>query len=141
LGRKVDGVTRPGPLLWFRYALLGKLPDGYSAWVLHDTTCPTWLLRHFSRVLAVIAIPLVVLVFVIPADPGLIALTVFTVGACQVLLCGILANDMTERRASNAGYPWGTAEQLRARRAVEAQHSANSRRRERIAARQARRFS
>jgi uncharacterized protein DUF5313 len=134
-------VRRPGPLSWFRYALLGRLPRSYSEWVLHDTTCSTWLLRHFARVLAVIAVPLVVLALAIPADSSLVALTVITVGACQVLLCGILANDMTERRASNAGYPWGMAERMRSERAVQAQRTANHRRRERVAARRARRFT
>ncbi|WP_346278999.1 DUF5313 family protein, partial [Pseudonocardia sp.] len=40
---------RPGPLRWLWYALGGGLPPLYRRWVLHDTTCETWRLRHFAR--------------------------------------------------------------------------------------------
>jgi hypothetical protein len=107
--------------------------------VLHDTTCGTWLLRHFARVLAVITVPLVLLGVFLPAATQIQVLTPLTVGLCQLLLFGIIGSDMTERRLVRAGYPWGTGEHTRAVRAVEAQRSANRERRERAAARRARR--
>lgn len=132
-------MKRPGILLWLRYALGTGLPDEYDEWVLHDTTCSTWLLRHFARVLTVIAAPLVVIAVVIPAGPQVRALTAITVGLCQLLLFAIIGSDMTERRLVRAGYPWGTGERTRARRAIEAQRLGNQRRRERAAQRRARR--
>jgi hypothetical protein len=132
-------MKRPGFWLWLRYALGSGLPVEYNAWVLHDTTCSTWLLRHFVRVLAVIAGPLALLAVCIPADTGIQLLTALTVGLCQLLLFGIIGSDMTERRLVRAGYPWGTGERNRASRAVDAQRTANRERRDRIAQRRARR--
>jgi hypothetical protein len=132
-------MRRPGLWLWLRYTIGGGLPDEYDAWVLHDTTCSTWLLRHFARVLAVITVPLVLLGLLIPAGPQIQLLTPVTVGLCQLLLFGIIGSDMTERRLVRAGYPWGTGERTRASRAVDAQRTANRERRERVAQRRARR--
>lgn len=132
-------IKRPGPLLWLKYALGAGLPAEYDEWVLYDTTCGTWLLRHFARVLTVIAVPLVLIGLFVPASTPIRVLTVLTVGLCQLLLFGIIGSDMTERRLVRAGYPWGTGERTRARRAVDSQRQANQQRRERVAARRARR--
>lgn len=132
-------IRRPGAALWLRYAFTGSLPPRYAEWVLRDTTAPTWLLRHLARVSVIIAVPTALIVGLLPASLGVRLLTAFTTAACVFLLTAILANDMTERRATKAGYPWGTAEELRSRRGVEDQLAANRRRRERIAARQAQR--
>src|SRR4051794_4203772 len=117
-------MKRPGLLLWLRYAFGAGLPAAYAGWVLHDATCGTWLLRHFARVLAVILAPLVALVALIPASASIRALTVLTVGLCQLLLFGIIASDMTERRLTRAGFPWGTGEHTRAQRGIDAQRTA-----------------
>jgi hypothetical protein len=117
------------------YAAGGGLPEKYRDWVLHDTTSATWLVRHFARVLAVLIIPTVLLVVLLPASGGLRALTALTTDSCVVLLSGILASDTTERRLHRMGYPWGTAASLRAQRAENAQRAAAERYRQRRAAR------
>jgi hypothetical protein len=131
-------MTRPGLLRWLGYAVTGRLPDRYADWVLHDATCSTWVLRHLARVLVTIAVPLAVLVLVLPTGAGLRALTAFVTGACVVLLTAILSNDMVERRLHRAGYDWGTGETVRSRRAVEAQMRTSRLHRERVAARRQR---
>jgi hypothetical protein len=132
-------MKRPGLLLWLRYALGAGLPAEYDEWVLHDTTCSTWLARHFARVMTVIVVPLVLIGLLVPAGTQIRVLTVVTVGLCQLLLFAIIGADMTERRLVRADYPWGTGERTRAVRAVEAQRLANRQRRERLAERRARR--
>jgi hypothetical protein len=132
-------VKRPGFWLWLRYAFGAGLPADYDEWVLHDTTCRTWLARHFARVLVMIVVPLVLIGVFVPAGTGIRVLTAITVGLCQLLLFAIIGADMTERRLVRAGYPWGTGERTRARQAVEAQRTANRQRRERAAARRSRR--
>jgi hypothetical protein len=127
----------PGPWLWLRYALGAGLPAEYDEWVLHDTTCGSWLVRHFVRVLTVLVVPLVLIGMFIPAGTQIRVLTAVTVGLCQLLLFAIIGADMTERRLVRAGYPWGTGERTRAGRSIEAQRRANRQRRERIAERRA----
>jgi Family of unknown function (DUF5313) len=131
--------VRPGVLRWLAYAFGAGLPPRYRTWVLHDTTTSTWVLRHLARTLVVIALPALALLFFLPADLEIRALTAFVTTACVVLLTAILSNDMTERRIAQAGYEWGTGEATRARRAVDSQRSANQQRRARIEARQQRR--
>ena len=114
-------MRRPGPLLWLRYAFTGSLPAQYSAWVLHDLTTGTWLVRHVLRVLVMLMLPEAALVLVLPATGTLRALTAFVTGACVLLLMSILAQDTTERMAQRAGYPWGTAQRLRGQRSENAQ--------------------
>jgi hypothetical protein len=132
-------MRRPGPLLWLRYAFGGSLPEEYRDWVKHDTTSSTWLLRHLARVLVVIALPEIAILIWLPAGIGLRIMTAVVCGSCAVLLTAILSNDMTERRLHHAGFEWGVGERLRSERAIDAQRLANQRRRERIAARRARR--
>ncbi|WP_375502318.1 DUF5313 family protein [uncultured Jatrophihabitans sp.] len=128
-------MTRPGPLLWLRYALVGSLPAKYSEWVLHDVTVGTWLGRHLARVLVMVAVPELVVVLVIPASTAVRALTAFVTGACVLLLMAILAGDTVERIAQRAGYPWGTAQRLREERGVQTQRRQAAAYRERVARR------
>lgn len=116
-------MSRPGPVTWLRYAVLGSLPPEYAEWVLHDVTTSTWLLRHMARVLVLLIVPEAVLVTVIPASAATRALTAFVTGACVVLMMSILANDSVERTAHRAGYPWGTAQRMRGERAVQEQRN------------------
>jgi hypothetical protein len=132
-------MSRPGPLLWLRYAFLGSLPARYSEWVLRDLTTGTWLLRHVLRVLVMLVLPELALVLVLPASGTLRALTAFVTGACVLLLMSILANDITERTAQRAGYPWGTAQRLRSERSENAQRAQAAAFRARVARRQERR--
>jgi hypothetical protein len=133
-------TKRPAFWLWLKYAFGGGLPAEYNEWVLHDTTCSTWLLRHFGRVLTVLGPPLAVLPFLIPANTSIRVLTTLTVGLCQLLLFAIIGSDMTERRLTRAGYTWGTGETTRAQRVIDAQRTANRERRERVAARRSSRL-
>jgi uncharacterized membrane protein YoaK (UPF0700 family) len=130
---------RPGPVRWVAYAFGARLPERYRSWVLYDTTTSTWVLRHLTRTLVVIAVPIAALLIFLPASFGLRALTAFVTGACVVLLTAILSNDMTERRLMKAGYEWGTGEATRATRSADAQMRTNRQRRERIEARRRRR--
>lgn len=132
-------MKRPGPLLWLRYAATGSLPPEYATWVLHDTTCGTWVLRHVARVCVLVALPAAAVLVLLPAALNVRLMTTFVAVSCVVLLTGILANDMTERRLQKAGYPWGTGERARGTRAVDAQRTANRERRERIEERRRRR--
>lgn len=133
-------MNRPPFLLWLRYAFGAGLPPEYSQWVLHDATCSSWLLRHFARVVTVVVVPGVLLLLFMPTSLGIRVLTVITVVGCQVLLLGILANEVTERRVYKAGFPWGAAAETRQVRVVEDQRRANRERRERTVARRQRNF-
>ena len=130
-------MTRPGPLLWLRYAVLGSLPERYSEWVLRDVSTRTWFLRHLARVLVLLTVPEALVVLAVPASGSVRALTAFVTGACVVLMMSILANDSIERIAQRAGYPWGTAQRLRERRSEQAQRDRAAAYRERLARRHA----
>ena len=45
----MPSIRRPDPLRWLWYAYGGGLPARFAPWVLHDTTCRTWWLRHLVR--------------------------------------------------------------------------------------------
>lgn len=134
-------MTRPGFARWVWYSFGGGLPPQDSVWVLHDATCSTWVIRHIARALVVVTVPAIALVLFLPTSMDIRVLTVVTVTGCQLLLLGILTNEITERRVHKAGYSWGTATEVRTQRAVEDQRRAVRDRRARRAARQnARRF-
>lgn len=130
---------RPGPLRWLAYAYGAGLPPRYRAWVLFDTTCSTWLLRHVVRSLLMIAPPVAAVIVFLPAPVGLRVLTAFTAGACALMFMVVHTIETTERRVVKAGFPGGTAEAMRSRRGADAQRLANTRRRERIQERRDRR--
>jgi hypothetical protein len=124
-------------LLW--YALGGSLPPRHATWVLHDTTCPTWWLRHFARTLLVVVPLLVTYLAVMPSSLAirLLAGLTFAGGALLFSFVNILVDS--DRRAVRAGYPAGLAAEIRSARSDERQRLASYQRRERIAERQARR--
>lgn len=128
--------TRPGLLRWIWFAFGGGLPERHNSWVLHDATSYTWVLRHIARALVQLAIPVALALLLIPASMPIRVLTVITAGGPSVLLMTLNITSMSEHRLIKAGYPPTIAEQFRAKRAVDAQASANYARRERIAARQ-----
>ena len=74
-------MRRPDPVRWLWYAYGGGLPERFSPWVLHDTTCRTWAARHVLRIVVQIA-PFVaaIIVFV----PGPLWLRVMCSGYCPV---------------------------------------------------------
>jgi hypothetical protein len=142
LASPVQARERPGLRLVLWYSIGGSLPARYNTWVLHDVTSRTWVLRHFARVFAVITpISVAFFAFLVPTYGAAMAYTgvcltgtLFIAGLTTVLID-------TDRRAVRAGYPTDYAGRLRSQRAAETQHTANYQRRERIAARKARRHS
>ncbi|MCU1664492.1 MAG: hypothetical protein JWR58_4557 [Pseudonocardia sp.] len=104
---------RPGPLRWLWYALGGGLPPRHRTWVLHDTTCNTWRLRHFSRAfvqMSLVAVPVLLIV------PGLlwIRLVGILLGWLVALQYALFnMEESVEYRARKAGYAAGTAQAVR----------------------------
>lgn len=107
---------RPGPVRWVLYALGKGLPPEYREWVLHDVTARTWALRHMLRTTLQLLPFAVLLYLLIPGSAGIRAAAV--VGG---LLLGFFYSlaymyETTENRAMKAGYPRGTAREIRDRR-------------------------
>ena len=132
-------VQRPGGLRFLWYCLGGSLPERHSTWVLNDTTCPTWALRHFARTALVVVPLLAIYLAAMPSSLAVRLLTglTFAGGAFLFSLVNILVD--TDRRAVRAGYKPGFASDIRAARSVERHRLSSYQRRERIAERQARR--
>ena len=108
---------RPGPLQWIWYALGGGLPRELSPWVLADTTGRTWVWRHLSRALVQLSPLLVICLVLVP-----VPLAYRVSAAAGGILLGLLFSlaymtETTEHRVTKAGYPAGTAGQVRADRA------------------------
>lgn len=130
-----DLIVRPSPLQWLRYAYVGTVPAKNHAWVLHDTTCRTWLLRHVIRYLVIIA-PIVIAVMVfLPAPLWLRVMSCLAAGLPTMMFYLAYTVEDTERRVEKAGYPHGTATRLRERRTTTAHRAVVARNRERRAAR------
>lgn len=104
---------RPGPLRWLWYAFGGGLPARYRAWVLHDASCDTWMLRHFIRAfvqMSLVAVPVVLLV----PGPVWIRLAAILLGWLVGLQYAMYFVDgSVERRVRRAGYPPGAAQAAR----------------------------
>jgi hypothetical protein len=104
---------RPGPLRWLWYAFGGGLPARYRAWVLHDASCDTWMLRHFIRAfvqMSLVAVPVVILV----PGPLWIRLAAILLGWMVGLQYAMYFVDgSVERRVRRAGYPPGAAQAAR----------------------------
>jgi hypothetical protein len=110
-------IVRPNPLLWLRYAYIGSLPHKYDGWVLRDATCPTWILRHAARYLALVT-PIVtpVLIF-LPAPFSLRFMSCLVAMLTMMLFYMAFTADSIESRVQNAGFAPGTATRLREQRA------------------------
>ena len=131
-------VLRPGGLTFLWYCLGGSVPQHHGSWVLHDTTCRTWAVRHFART-ALVVVPLLgVYLVLMPASLSIRLLTglTFAGGAFLFSLVNILVDN--DRRAVRAGFKPGLAHDIRAARSAERHRVASHERRERIAARRAR---
>jgi len=140
LASPVEKRERPELRLLLWYSIGGSLPPRYNTWVLHDVTCRTWWLRHFARVFAIIAPLSAAFFFFLVPNFGAAAAYAGTCLTGTMFLAGMIYILIdTDRRAVRAGYPTSYASELRSRRATETQNSANYQRRERIAARRARR--
>jgi len=126
---------RPGPLVWYKYAGWGRLPARYNGWILYDTTCSTWVLRHLARLVALAVPPVAAIAVLLPTSGGIRALTAVTVGLCAVLFAGIYGNEGTDHRLVQAGFPAELGAHIRDARATHGQRLANAMRRERAAVR------
>jgi hypothetical protein len=108
-GVPADPIVGPAPHRWIWYALGGGLPARHRGWVLHDTTTGTWWLRHVARIFVQIAIPIALVMTLLPAPVGLRA-AVAGGGIFLALLYSLAyMPETTENRVVKAGYPAGTA--------------------------------
>lgn len=131
---------RPNPLWWLAYAFGTGLPDRHREWVLKDTTCSTWIVRQLIRSLIVLVIPVAAVVLFLPTYLELRVFTAVVAGSCGLMFMLVHIIETTERRVVRAGYLGGTAERLRHERSTNAQRLANQHRRDRVAARRAKRL-
>ncbi len=128
-------VVRPSPLQWLRYVYVGSVPAKNREWVLHDATCRTWVLRHFVRYVVLVAPVLAAVMIFLPAPVSLRAMSCVAAALPMLLFYMAFTSDAVDRRVEKAGYHAGTADELRQRRATDAQRAVAARYRERHAVR------
>ena len=131
-------VVRPNPLRWIWYALGGGLPERNRSWVLHDTTAGTWWLRHISRSLVQVAVPIALVMVLLPAGWGLRAAAAGGGLALALFYSLAYMPETTENRVVKAGYPAGTATAQRERNGLGRQQRESERKRAAAAKRAAR---
>jgi Family of unknown function (DUF5313) len=108
--------ARPSPARWLWYAYGGGLPRELSPWVLADTTGRTWIWRHFARAVVQV-LPLVVACLLVPVPFGYRVSAAVGGLALGLIFSMAFMTETTEHRVAKAGYPAGTAAQLREERA------------------------
>jgi hypothetical protein len=116
-GSGSEPVVRPAPHRWLWYALGGRLPRRNRSWVLRDTTVSTWWLRHLSRMLVQLAVPIALVMVVLPAPWGLRAACAGGGVVLALIFSLAYMPEVTENRVIKAGYPAGTAAAHRERAA------------------------
>ncbi|MGY1639183.1 DUF5313 family protein [Geodermatophilus sp. SYSU D00742] len=134
-----EPVVRPAPHRWVWYAFGGRLPEHNRGWVLHDTTTSTWWLRHLGRMLVQLAVPIALIMTLLPAPWGLRAACAGGGLALALLYSLAYMPESTENRVVKAGYPAGTATAHR-ERAGRLREERESQRRRDAAARRAARY-
>lgn len=108
-------MHRPNPAQWVWYAFGGKLPDRCAEWVLHDTTCRTWGLRHLARALTQLT-PFFLVLLLLPG-PWSIRLPALLLGLFVALFYSFCyMGEMAEHRVIKHGYPPGMGRDTRALR-------------------------
>jgi hypothetical protein len=137
-GAPTEPVSRPAPHRWIWYALGGRLPERNRGWVLHDTTTGTWWLRHIARSLVQTAIPIALVMTLLPAGWGLRAAAAGAGVFLAMFYALAYMTETTENRVVNAGYPVGTAEAHRDRAGLLRDRRESERRRVAAAKRAAR---
>lgn len=130
---------RPTVIEWLRYAVGARVTDHMHTWVLHDVTARTWWLRHASRVLTLLCIPVLLALAFIPASLAFRLEVIANAGFPSFLGGMLFVLSSTERRLVNAGYPAELGQAVRHTLAVRKQSEDNRARRERIEARRAKR--
>ena len=138
-GTSADPIVRPAPHRWLWYALGGRLPARHRGWVLHDTTTRTWGLRHVARMLVQMAVPIALVMVLLPA-PWQLRAAVAGGGIFLGLIYSLAyMPETTETRVVKAGYPAGTATAYRDR-AAQLREERHSVRRRAAAAKRAARY-
>ncbi|MCW2682775.1 MAG: uncharacterized protein JWP33_688 [Blastococcus sp.] len=137
-GTPAEPVIRPAPHRWIWYALGGGLPARNRGWVLHDTTTGTWWLRHIARSLVQVAIPIALVMTLLPAGWGLRAAAAGGGLALALFYSLCYMPETTENRVVKAGYRAGTATALRDRAGLGRQQRESDRKRAAAARRAAR---
>jgi hypothetical protein len=133
-----EPVIRPAPHRWIWYALGGGLPARHRGWVLHDTTTGTWWLRHIARSLVQVAIPIALVMTLLPAGWGLRAAAAGGGLALALFYSLCYMPETTENRVVKAGYRAGTATAIRERAGLGRQRRESDRKRAAAAKRAAR---
>jgi hypothetical protein len=121
---------RPGPLRWTWYALGGRLPGRFSAWVLHDTTTRTWALRHLSRAGVQMALPIALVLTLVPGPFWIRGMSALAGVLLGLIFSSAYITETTENRVVRAGFPPGTAQATRERAGRVLEQRASQRRRE-----------
>jgi hypothetical protein len=137
-GAPAEPIIRPAPHRWIWYALGGRLPERNRGWVLHDTTTGTWWLRHIARSLVQVAIPIALVMTLLPASWGLRAAVAGGGVALALFYSLAYMPETTENRVMKAGYPVGTATEHREHAAQLRQRRESERKRVAAAKRAAR---
>ncbi len=137
-GTPAEPVVRPAPHRWLWYALGGRLPERHRGWVLHDTTTGTWWLRHIARSLVQMAIPIALVMLLLPAGWGLRAAAAGGGVFLAMIYSLAYMSETTENRVVKAGYPAGTAQAVRDRASLVRQQQETERKRAAAAKRAAR---
>ena len=133
-----EPIVRPAPHRWIWYAFGGGLPARHRGWVLFDTTTRTWWLRHVVRMLVQLAIPIGLLMALLPAGWGL-RLACAGGGLALALFYSVAyMPEAVENRVVKAGYPAGTATRMRDRAGLVRQQQESERKRAANAKRAAR---
>lgn len=104
---------RPNALRWWWYAQGGRRPGAHREWVLHDLTCRGWWLRHLTRSSVQLVPVVIVLVVLIPGPFWIRGLAVMFGVLTGLYFALVYMVETTEHRALKAGYPLGTAQQIR----------------------------
>jgi drug/metabolite transporter superfamily protein YnfA len=131
-------IVRPTPHRWLWYALGGGLPERHRGWVLHDTTTGTWWLRHITRGMVQLSIPIALVMTLVPAGWGLRAAAALGGVFLAMIYSLCYMAETTENRVVKAGYPAGTAATYRDRVALVRQKRESERKRAAAAKRAAR---
>ncbi len=129
---------RPGVLRWLWYALGGGLPARHNTWVLHDTTTRTWALRHVARALVQMAVPIALILLLVPGEFWIRAMAALGGVLLGMMFSLAYMPESTENRVVKAGYPAGTATADREEAARVREQQESERRRSAAAKRAAR---
>jgi hypothetical protein len=110
-------VIRPGALRWFWYSLGGSLPPRFSPWIYQDATSRTWVVRHLVRALVQLAIPIALVLLVLPGPFWIRAMAAIGGVLLGLIFSVAYMTETVEHRLVRAGYPAGSAAEAHQRAA------------------------